>query len=81
MIHRIPFIVLLAFAGFAQKADPPLPDAKAFCHSMDDTKDAVMCKCATAYDGDLCKSDEPLPNFCKKMCGHAKDCHCCGLHK
>ena len=59
--------------------DPPLPDAVAFCQHTNEAADASYCSCPTAYDGQLCRSDEPLPNFCKKMCGHSRSCHCCNI--
>ncbi len=73
--------LLLAAAPRPQKPDPPLPDAKAFCHTKDDTAEAVHCTCADANEGTLCQSDEPYPRWCKRMCGHSRDCACCGLKK
>lgn len=61
--------------------DPPKPDAVAFCQSDNDALEETYCACPSANDGDLCRSDEPLPNFCKKSCGHAKSCSCCPVHK
>ena len=70
---------LLLLAG--QVPDPPLPDAVKFCQHVNERDSKSYCLCPTANDGELCKSEEPLPRFCKRMCGHAKDCHCCNLKK
>lgn len=77
-------LALISTSFLAQgrrRPDPPLPDAVAFCQHTNEKDAASFCTCPTAYDGTLCRSDEPLPAFCKRMCGHAKNCHCCGLHK
>lgn len=68
----------------AQQPDPLQPGAVPFCHkpSPDEDKPVANCTCTENADGiDLCKTDEPLPKFCKKMCGHARDCRCCSAHK
>lgn len=72
-------LMLSMFTAAAQ--DPPLPDAVKFCQHTNQKDEKSYCTCPTAHDGELCKSEEPLPNFCKRMCGHARDCHCCGLKK
>lgn len=74
-------MVLSSFSPALLPQDPPHPDAVAFCQHANEDDDATFCSCPTANDGNLCKSDEPYPAFCKKMCGHAKDCHCCGINK
>lgn len=80
-------VLLVVFMGAAlvmgQRLDPPLPDAVPFCHmpTEKEKNEYANCTCATVNDGELCKSDEPLPVFCKRACGHAKSCHCCSLKK
>lgn len=80
MLRYVLLLLVMAVSAPAAQ-DPPRPDAVPFCQHEQESQEASFCTCATANDGDLCKSEEPLPNFCKKMCGHAKDCHCCNLKK
>ena len=77
----IGMLILTAAGAQRRQPDPLQPDAVKFCQHMDNMKVASYCDCPTAYEGTLCKSEEPLPNFCKRMCGHARQCMCCGLHK
>lgn len=82
LIHALLFTALFSASTFLWSLpiqDPPRPDAVAFCQHQDKDATASFCECATAFDGQLCKLDEPLPYMCKKQCGHAKSCHCCGL--
>jgi hypothetical protein len=76
------FLLLVSLLGavFVLAQDAPHPDAAPFCQHMDDSK-TTYCPCPTANDGTLCSTEDPLPTFCQKMCGHARDCHCCGLNK
>ena len=75
------FLLFVMVSTLLALQDAPLPNAVQFCQHVNAKDDASFCQCPTAFDGHLCQSEEPLPNFCKRMCGHAKQCHCCGGHQ